>query len=184
MPVLPIYTYGAAVLRKRAHLVKEVNDEIIRLMMDMHDTMLAASGIGLAANQVGDLNRIILVDLSGMEEMKDFKPLILINPEIISREGAWTMEEGCLSIPDVRDEVERAESIRIKYRNTGFREVEMEASELLGRVILHEIDHLNGVLFTDHLASARRKLHAQRLRQIERGDIEVGYPIVTAGVTV
>ena len=184
MSVLPIYIYGAKILRQKTQPVRQVNDEIIRLIMDMFDTLRNANGIGLAANQVGSLHRVIVIDLSDLEEMNDFKPLTLINPEVISQDGKWKMEEGCLSIPDVRDEVERAETVKIRYHDTNLRDVELEANGLLGRVILHEIDHLNGVLFLDRLSAAKRKLHREKLKQIERGEIEVSYPIVTSKVTV
>ncbi len=181
MSVLPIYTYGTSVLRKKAHSVDYADDDIIKLVMDMFETMHNAHGIGLAATQVGDLNRVIVIDLSGMEETEDFKPLTLINPEIISQEGSSIVEEGCLSIPDVRDEVERAETIHMKFKDTNFEDVELKASGLFARVILHEIDHLNGVLFIDHLPTVKRKLHNEALKKIQQGEMEVTYPVVTAG---
>ncbi|MBI5463710.1 MAG: peptide deformylase, partial [Ignavibacteriales bacterium] len=101
MSVLPIYTYGTQVLRKKAQPVTAMSDKLVKLIIDMHETMQHSQGIGLAANQVGSLQRVIVVDLSGIEEMKDFKPMTFLNPEVISQEGAVTMEEGCLSIPDV-----------------------------------------------------------------------------------
>jgi peptide deformylase len=180
MPVLPIYTYGTAVLRKKARPVKELTDETIRIIMDMFETMHNASGIGLAANQIGVLQRVVTIDLSDMEETKDLKPIVLINPVVVSQEGSWTMEEGCLSIPDVRDEVERGERIHVRFRNADFADSELEAGGLLGRVILHEIDHLNGVLFLDHLPSPKKKLHSLQLRKIHKGELEVPYPVVTA----
>ena len=180
MSVLPIYTYGTSVLRKKAQRVNHVSDEIIKLVMEMYETMHNSSGIGLAANQVGSLHRVIVIDLSAMDEMKDFKPLTLINPEIISQGGKWVMEEGCLSIPDVRDEVERAETVRLGFKDTNFQNVELETSGLLGRVILHEIDHLNGVLFIDHLSAEKKKLHSEELKKIQRGEMEVTYSVVTA----
>ena len=180
MSVLPIYTYGTDVLRKKAQPVRAVTDEIVKLIMDMHETMHLAGGIGLAANQVGSLHRVIIIDLSEMEEMKDFKPLTLINPEVISYEGLWSMEEGCLSIPDVRDDVERAETIKVKFKDARMNDVELEAGGIFGRVILHEIDHLNGVLFIDHLTAAKKKLHKEKLKLIQHGEMDVAYPIVTA----
>lgn len=185
MPVLPIYIYGAAVLRKKAQPIKELTDATIGLIMDMFETMHHANGIGLAATQLGILQRMIVIDLSEMEETKDLKPIVLINPVVVSLEGSWTIEEGCLSIPDVRDEVERSERIKIRFKNADFRDTELEATGLLGRVILHEIDHLNGVLFLDHLTPAKKKAHNTRLREIQKGEFEVPYPVVTAaGVAV
>ena len=180
MSVLPIYTYGTPVLRKKAKPVEEADDEVIRLAMDMFETMHNANGIGLAATQVGSLHRVVVVDLSELEDMKDMKPILLINPEVVTAEGACVQEEGCLSIPDVRDDVERAEQIKVKFRNADFREVSMEVSGLLARVILHEIDHLDGVLFIDRIPKEKRKAHAKALKQIQKNDIEVSYPIVSA----
>ncbi|MBI4546787.1 MAG: peptide deformylase [Ignavibacteriae bacterium] len=184
MSVLPIYTYGAVVLRKKAQPITEVNDETLKLIMEMFETMRNANGIGLAANQVGVLQRVIVVDISGVEETKDVKPFPLINPEVITQSGTCVMEEGCLSIPEVRDDVERAEKITLRFKDTSFRDVQIEANGLLARVILHEIDHLNGTLFIDRLLSSRRKFHREKLKAIERGEMEVSYPVVTASVTV
>ncbi len=180
MSVLPVYIYGSPVLRKKAKPVLAVSDQIVKLVMDMFETMHSASGIGLAATQVGSPHRVIVIDISDLEETKDVKPLTLINPEVISEEGQWVMEEGCLSIPDVRDDVERAETIRVRFKDTNFNDVELEVNGILGRVILHEIDHLNGVLFIDHLSTVRKKLHSTSLKQIQKGEIEVSYPVVTA----
>jgi peptide deformylase len=180
MSLLPIYTYGAPVLRKRARPVAGSTDEVLALALNMFETMHKAQGIGLAATQVGSLHRVLVVDLSGMEGYEELRPLTVINPEVISEEGRWTMEEGCLSIPDVRDDVERAETIVVRYRDANFKECELTASALLARVLLHEIDHLNGVLFIDHLDEDRLASHAPSLRKIEKGEVEVGYPIVTA----
>jgi peptide deformylase len=105
---------------------------------------------------------------------------VLINPEIIEESGSWPMEEGCLSIPDVRADVTRAERVKVKFRNANFEEEILEAGGLLGRVVLHEIDHLNGVLFLDHLTSAKRGLLSPKLRKIKKGDTEAAYPVVIA----
>jgi len=144
----------------------------------MFDTMHNANGIGLAANQVGVLQRVIVLDISDMEEGKGTKPMVLINPRVLDTSGEWTLEEGCLSIPEVRDQVKRPEKVKVLYRDGSFNEVVIETTGLLGRVILHEIDHLNGVLFTDYLNSAKRRLHRAKLESIRRGEVEVKYPIV------
>lgn len=201
--VLPIYTYGTRVLRRKVKPVARIDEELIELIMNMFDTMHAANGIGLAANQVGELQRVIVIDISDVDEesirergstrqehttnleeskepKKNHPPIVLINPEVLSSEGIWQIEEGCLSIPNVRDQVERAEKIRIRYKNTNFRDIELEADSLLARVILHEIDHLNGVLFIDHLSNEKRKVHKEQLRKIQRGEIEVEYSVMTA----
>jgi len=180
MAVLPIYTDGSPPLRKKAQPVTEFNDELIKLVMDMFETMRKANGIGLAANQVGILKRVIVIDVSEMEGLEDIKPFALINPEIVKGKDLLSMEEGCLSIPQIRDEVERAGEITVRYKDTSFRDATLEAGGILARVILHEVDHLDGILFIDHLSPARRKFHADALRKIRHGEMEVDYAVVTA----
>ncbi len=180
MAVLPIYTYGAPVLRQKARPVRSITHDTIRLIMDMFETMRKANGIGLAATQVGALERVITIDVSESEGCEDIKPFVLINPEVLSENDSCVMEEGCLSIPNVRDEVERAERITVAFRDTGFTECRLEASGLLARVILHEIDHLDGKLFTDRLTTDRKKTHADELKQIQKGEVESDYPVITA----
>ncbi len=193
MAILPIYTYNQPVLRKKAKPVKSVDEEFIRFVEDMFETMHTANGIGLAANQVGSLRRVIVVDItdvmkekegSGGENGEDIPPeakapLVMLNPEVVGEAGEWVMEEGCLSIPDIREEVERAEAIRVKYKDLEMNDKELLADGLLGRVILHEIDHLNGVLFIDRLSKVKQKLLKGRLNKIRKGEMETSYPIVT-----
>jgi peptide deformylase len=195
MSVLPIYLFGTEVLKKKARPVKNLDDTTIRLVYDMFETMHKANGIGLAANQVGDLRRVITVDIADVSEpsaegeMENSahptsaglpRALTIINPEVVSEEGRWSIDEGCLSLPEVRSEVERAEKVRIRFRDADFKEQEIFADGLLARVILHEIDHLNGILFVDRIAKTRRGLLLPRLRKIRKGEIETNYPIVTA----
>lgn len=179
MAILPIYLYGSDVLKKKAKPVTKITDKHISQIMNMFETMHHAQGIGLAANQVGSLERIIVVDVSEVEGYEDVKPMALINPEIVGRDGSATMEEGCLSIPDVRDKVERAEGIIVRFRDSDFQEQEMEAHDLVARVIMHEVDHINGVLFLDHLSAENRKLHKEQLEKIKSGDVETEYPVVS-----
>ena len=183
MSVLPIYTIDQPVLRKKARPVRKLDDALVTLAGDMIETMRKANGIGLAANQVGVLHRIIAIDLSAMEETKDFSPMVLINPEVYHEEGKWVMEEGCLSIPDVREDVERAEVIRVRYKDLEFNDHDEEFAGLPARVILHETDHLDGILFYDHLNALKRKLLRGRLNKIRRGEIEVNYPIVSGAMS-
>ena len=180
MAVLPIYTDGSPILRKKAQPVKQLSNDFIKLIMDMFETMRQASGIGLAANQVGVLKRIVVVDVSEVEGMEHVKPLTLINPVVIEEKEKCVMEEGCLSVPEVRDEIERARIIKVRYKDTSFKDAELEATDLLARVILHEIDHLDGILFIDYLSPEKKKLHAELLEKIHHGEIEVKYPIVSA----
>jgi peptide deformylase len=193
MAVLPIYLYGSDVLRKRARPVHELDDSLIKLAYDMTETMHKAHGIGLAANQVGDLRRVIVVDASAAEQSEredegdvevpadsERRMLVLVNPQVVNESGSLSMEEGCLSIPDVRAEVTRAEAIRLKFLDPNFREVEMAADGLLARVILHELDHIDGVLFTDRVSAAKRTLLRNELRKIKKGEIDTSYPVVSA----
>jgi peptide deformylase len=178
MPILPIYLYGADILRKKAKPVREFDDTLIELIQSMFETMHNASGVGLAANQVGSLKRVIVVDISDVEEGKGTKPMVLINPEVVSKEGGSSLEEGCLSIPGVRDNVSRSDRVTVRFKDGSFRDATIEAFGLLGRVIQHEIDHLNGVLLTDYLSAEKRRTHKAQLDAIRRGEIEVNYPVV------
>jgi len=183
LSILPIHTYGQPSLRKKAKPVRAVDDDLVKFVQDMFETMHNAHGIGLAANQVGTLRRVIVIDVSDMgEEYKDEKPLVLLNPQVIQSEGEWTMEEGCLSIPDIRDDVTRAETIRVQFKDLDFKDQEIRADGLLARVILHEIDHLDGVLFIDHLGAVKRKLLTGRLNKIRKGEVEIEYPFVAEGI--
>jgi len=175
------------VLRKKAKLVHHLDQSLVKFVEDMFETMHNANGVGLAANQVGSLQRAIVVDVSTMGEGEehpiaapDRRPIALINPEVVLEQGKWIVEEGCLSIPDVREEVERVETVRVRYKDLEFKDQEIEASGMLARVILHEIDHLDGVLFFDRIGIVKRKLLRGRLNKIARGEIEVSYPIVSS----
>ncbi len=194
MSVLPIYLYGTKVLKTKAKPVKNLDNNIIKLAYDMVETMHTANGMGLAANQIGSLHRIVTIDISEVNEderaasndqLKKTSPdlprkVIMINPEILEREGSWKMDEGCLSIPEVRGTVERTEKIRVRYRDTNFEEKELRADGLLARVMLHEIDHLDGVLFTELLGQEEKQAVKDELKRIKKGDVETSYPIVTA----
>ena len=176
--MLAIYTFNHPVLRKKARTVKHTTADLLRTADNMLETMHKANGIGLAANQVGLLQRLIVVDMTGSDGVEKFEPLALFNPVVVEEEGKWTMEEGCLSLPELRDDIQRAERIRVKYRDRNFDEREIDATGMLSRVILHEVDHLNGVLFVDHLSLLKRKLHRGRLNKIDRGELEVDYDVV------
>ncbi len=180
MAILPIYLYGNDVLKKKAKPVPEVGDEEIKLIQDMFETMNASSGIGLAANQVGELKQILVVDISELESGKGTKPIVMINPEIIEEEGEWEMEEGCLSIPEIRENVRRPEKITVVYDDINMEEMELEVDGLLARVIQHEMDHLNGILFIDHLSSTKKTLLRSKLKKVMKGDLEIPYDVVIA----
>ena len=195
MSILPIYLFGTEVLKKKAKPVETLDDSTVKLIYDMFETMHEANGIGLAANQVGDLRRVITIDISDVTEpnaegetedtMHPTSPdlpktLALINPEILREDGSWTMEEGCLSLPHLHEGVERAEKIRLRFYDADFKKQELSADGLLARVILHEVDHLNGVLFVDRVSRTKRSMLLPKLRKIRKGEIEVDYPVVTA----
>lgn len=180
MPILPIYLIGNKVLKTEAKKVEKLSREDILLIKNMFDTMKHSNGIGLAANQIGVLKKILVVDISEMDEGKGTKPLIVINPKIKKETGKWTMEEGCLSIPTLRADVERAEKISLKYFDENLIEHNETFSGLLARVLLHEIDHLNGILFIDHLNSKRRSELRSELLKIKKGEVKTNYSVVVA----
>lgn len=182
MATLPVYLYGNDILKKKTKEITEVTDEDIKLVQDMFDTMHESNGIGLAANQVGVGKQILVVDISDMEAGKGTKPLVVINPEVVGEEGEWEMEEGCLSIPDIREKVARAEKITLRYHDINLKPQKLETDGMLARVLLHEIDHLNGILFTDHLTAAKRTLLRSKLTKISKGQVETAYDVVAAPI--
>ena len=164
MAKLKIMKYGSDVLREVAQPVSEVTDEIRKLAQDMLDTMYDSDGVGLAAPQVGVSKRIIVIDVNPHD--LGCEPIALINPEIVEQEGQVDAEEGCLSVPDVRGEVKRAEKVSAKALNIDGKKVRLEGEDLLARALQHEIDHLNGVLFIDHLGRLKQQLIKKQLRRI------------------
>jgi peptide deformylase len=161
-----IRLYGDPVLRTKARPVAPDDDETRALVEDLFDTVHAAGGIGLAAPQIGVPARVFVVDLSPVE--LGAKPLVLINPEIVRTGTAVTGEEGCLSFPGLFVNVDRPEEARVRYRTPSGEPREVEVRGLLARAVLHEFDHLEGVLFIDGLSAARRVLIAARLKQMQR----------------
>jgi len=152
MAILPICVVPESVLRQKSKRVRNIDGSIQRLIGNMLETMHAVSGVGLAAPQVGALLRVIVIGIPGEED------IVLINPEIVRRRGERLVTEACFSVPGYFGEVKRAESVRVKGRNLDGKEIRIKASELLAQALEHEIDHLNGVLYIDHLESAD-KLH-------------------------
>ncbi len=164
MAVLEIKKIPEKVLRSRAEEVKSINGEIASLAQDMLETMYDAPGIGLAAPQVGKPIRLIVFDIWHPEDEPN--PHVLINPVITAKEGLDVMEEGCLSVPGVRAEVKRSYRVEVKGYDLNEKEVVLEAEGLLARVLQHEIDHLDGVLFIDRLSRVKRELIKKRLRRM------------------
>ncbi len=159
-----IYRYGSPVLRRKAEPVTLFDDDLRTFVEHMAETMYTGNGIGLAAPQVGMLKRIAVIDLSFGEEVD--KILAMVNPEILETEGECTMEEGCLSIPGVFEDVVRPERVRVRYRDLNGKPVETDADGMVARVVQHEIDHLEGVLFVDRIGAAKRVLLAKTLKEI------------------
>jgi peptide deformylase len=156
-----------AVLKQVSTPVAVVDDELRRLMDDMLETMYAAPGIGLAAIQVGDPRRVIVMDLARSEEPPE--PRYFVNPEILwasEETGPW--EEGCLSVPEIFDEVERPLKVRLRYLNYQGETIEEDAEELFAVCIQHEMDHLNGVLFIDHLSRLKRDRAVAKVKKAAR----------------
>lgn len=159
--MLKIRIIGDEVLREVAQPVQEFNDSLVRLSEEMIDEMHDSEGIGLAAPQVGILERLLVTDVSPVE--KELGPMVFVNPEILESSGECTMEEGCLSIPDVREDVTRPEEIFLKYQTVDGKYITEKFAGWMSRVLQHEIDHLEGVLFIDYLSPIKQKLIAGRL---------------------
>ncbi len=165
------------ILRKKTKPVTKVDAKLITLVENMFYTMDRASGIGLASPQVNLDLSLAIVDISVLDDHKKEKPLVLINPEILDSHGEIEIEEGCLSIPDVRALVSRPKKIYLKYFDFDLNEVKTEVSGFFSRVIQHEIDHLNGILFVDHLSEDNKKVVKKQLAKIRKGKIETDYPL-------
>jgi len=164
--VLELTHYGQDILRKKASRVGEISEDHHELIENMFETMYQADGIGLAANQVGVDLAIATIDITPLDE--DVDPFVIINPEIIEEEGTEVMEEGCLSIPGVRETVKRPNRLVVQYMNRAGEMVEREAEDMLARVIQHETDHLNGTFFVDRLSPLKRRMINRQLETIAR----------------
>lgn len=187
--ILPIRLFGDPVLRERAELVKRADEDLNGLIADMIETMRNANGIGLAAPQIGRNKRLFVVDVSPLldsmaeherAELPD-QPLVFINPEITwESDEEVEYEEGCLSIPDIMEDVIRPSAVRIAFRDAAFKRRELQVDSILARVIQHEYDHLDGVLFLDHISAFRRQILKRKLREIARGETTAEYPTEVA----
>jgi peptide deformylase len=196
MAILPINVYGCDILKKKAKPFKDITDNTIKMMVDMVETLKNANGVGLAANQIGIASELVLVDLSAVNQNddddddandddnfvikvpKEFrKPTFFFNPEIIKSWDDIEMEEGCLSVPDIRVEITRPEFIKVKYRDDNFNEKIIEADNYLARVLQHEIDHIHGTLITDKTSRVKTAFMKKKLKKIEAGEYKPKYPI-------
>ena len=184
--ILPIVAYGDPILKQRAKEISSSSKDLEILLKNMWETMYAANGVGLAAPQVGKSLRLFIVDGSPFSveasltedeknELKGFKK-VFINPKILQKsDDLENFNEGCLSIPDVRGDVTRPTTIKIKYQNQYFKEITEHISGLPSRIVQHEYDHLEGILFTDKLSALKKKLLKNKLLNISRGNINVDY---------
>ena len=161
-----IVKYGANVLRQKASPVETVDDAIAALIDDLFDSMKSSDGVGLAAPQIGVLKQVIVVDLSRQEGGPP--PIALVNPRIVNQEGKVVGEEGCLSLPDLYADVERSATVEVDSLDASGRPFAFSADGYYARVLQHEIDHLNGKLFIDHISPLKRQLMRGALKRLKR----------------
>ncbi len=184
--VLPIIAYGDPVLRKMGQEITRDYPDLEQLIQNMWDTMYEAYGVGLAAPQVNYSIRLFIIDPSPFAEDENLTELekeslrslkkVFINPKILTEDGeAWAFNEGCLSIPEIREDVFRKPRITIEYQDENFKEFRETYEGLAARVIQHEYDHIEGVLFTDKLSSLKKRLIKGKLSDISKGKVEVDY---------
>lgn len=184
--ILPIIAYGDTVLRKKTKTIDNDYPELDLLIENMFKTMYNAYGVGLAAPQIGLSIRVFVVDLSPFaedekhteEERRQFSTFkkVFINPRMLSETGpTWAFNEGCLSIPDIREDISRNQTIAIEYYDTHFKKHTQTYNGLIARVIQHEYDHLEGILFTDKLSGLKKRLLKGKLTNISKGKIKVEY---------
>jgi peptide deformylase len=161
-----VVKYPDPILAKKGEVVTEFTPELEQLVEEMFDSMYAAQGIGLAAPQIGISKQITVIDVSFKEDPED--KLVLINPVVLDKRGKQTEEEGCLSLPEIREKVQRSEWVKVRAQNAKGEFFEVEGEELLARCLLHEIDHLHGILFIDHLSRLKRDLVHRRIKKLQR----------------
>jgi peptide deformylase len=167
MSIKPLIILPDPILRQVSRPVERVDDDLRKLASDMLDTMYDAPGIGLAAIQVGEPLRMLVIDLA--KEGEEPAPYVFINPEIVeSSEERSVYEEGCLSIPDYYAEVERPASVRVKYLDRDGKAQEMVADRLMATCLQHEVDHLNGVLFIDHISKLKRDMVVKKFKKLAK----------------
>jgi peptide deformylase len=162
--IYPIVKFGDPVLEKKAEPVTVFDDELKKLVDDMFESMYAAHGVGLAAPQIGISKRLAVIDVTFKENPE--AKLVLANPEIIHTEGRHSQNEGCLSIPDFRENVTRPRKVTIRAQDVSGRVYEKTGEELLARAFLHETDHLNGKLYMSHLSALKRDLMKRKIRKL------------------
>lgn len=188
MAILPIVTYNDDVLRKKTKIISENSEDLQSLIRDMFETMYNSNGVGLAAPQVGQSIQLFVMDADAVtEEIEDEPnqgPMTFINPVILeTSDETVKMEEGCLSIPDVRDDVKRPEKVKVEYLDRNFIKQEKQFDGWISRIVQHEYDHLQGILFLEYLSAFRKRLHRNVLKKIDKGELETDYPLVPKTVS-
>lgn len=177
--ILPIVAYGHPVLKKKCTEIDEMNEEVTTLISNMWETMYNAQGVGLAAPQIGKAIRLFMIDTTQAEDDKsDLVGVkkVFINAQIIDESGKkWSYEEGCLSIPNIRADVERLPEIRIRYQDDKLNTVEEKYDGINARVIQHEYDHIEGILFTTKIKPLKKRLIKRKLEAISSGKIDLDY---------
>ena len=166
MAILEIVKYPHPVLKKKCEPVGEIDEEVKKLIDDMRETMYGASGVGLAACQVGVSRKVIVLDVSPLDPQHTF--LALINPEIISEEGEVDHEEGCLSVPDYLEKIKRKEKVCVKGLSPEGMEVEINGDGIFAIALQHEIDHINGILILDRVSQLKREIYRNKLKKEKR----------------
>lgn len=164
--IYPIVKYGDPVLEKPAAIVSVFDDELKKLVEDMFESMYAAHGVGLAAPQIGVSKRIAVIDCSFKEDVN--AKMVIINPDIVKKEGKQTHSEGCLSLPDFRENVTRAMKCTVRAQDAEGKWFEAEGEELLARAMQHETDHLNGKLFISHISGLKRDLIRRKIKKLQK----------------
>ncbi|MEI6757885.1 MAG: peptide deformylase [Chlorobium sp.] len=175
--ILPINIYSDDILRQKAKPLRGVDGAIEELVKSMFESMHNASGIGLAAPQIGHSLRLIVLDLSCLKNYANEKPMVVINPHILAVRGSSVMDEGCLSIPGVQGDVTRPSGITLKYRDEHFEEHTSDFSGMLARALQHEIDHLDGTLFVDRMDKRDRRKVQKELDALASGIVNAEYPV-------
>ena len=175
MAVLPVTVYGDKILREKTKRIEAVNDELIADIQNMFATMRRASGIGLAGNQMNLNKSLFIIDLNGVEGYENFKPIVMINPELVEETSVF--EEGCLSLPNLRADVVRPKQVKVKFLDTDEKEMELEADELFARVILHEYDHLIGKMIPDRVTPQIKRKLQKELMHIMKREVECDYEL-------
>ncbi len=188
MAILPIVTYNDDVLRKKTKKITENTENLQSQISDMFETMYNSNGVGLAAPQVGQSIQLFVMDADAVtEEIEDEPnqgPMTFINPVILEiSDETVKMEEGCLSIPDVRDDVKRPEKVKVEYLDRNFIKQEKQFDGWISRIVQHEYDHLQGILFLEYLSAFRKRLYRNVLKKIEKGELETDYPLVPKKVS-